>query len=190
MKKLKLLMLPLLFAGLVSFAQGSNPTVVLETNYGKIEVELYPKKAPLTVKNFLKYVENGHYNGTIFHRVIDNFMIQGGGFDPKFSEKKTESPIKNEAFNGLKNEEGTLAMARTSVVDSATAQFFINVRNNPHLNHRSKTNEGFGYAVFGKVKKGMSVVNRIKKSKTHRRGNYFDVPVEPIVIKSAKALKK
>ena len=162
--------------------------VQLETNYGNITLELDEEKAPITVKNFLGYVKAGHYNGTIFHRVIDNFMIQGGGFDKEMVQKKTNSPIKNEAHNGLSNEAGTVAMARTNEVNSATSQFFINVKNNEFLNHKNPSPSGYGYAVFGRVIEGMSVVNRIKKVRTGSKGHYQDVPMEPIVIKNVTKL--
>lgn len=169
---------------LLSF-QAFSQVVILETTSGNIEITLNEAKAPISVKNFLSYVDEGFYNGTIFHRVINGFMIQGGGFDEKFSEKKTKNPIKNEAGNGLSNEVATIAMARTGVVDSATAQFFINVNDNSPLNHRDETVPGFGYAVFGKVTKGMDVVNKIKMVKTGNRGPHGDVPLENIVIKKA-----
>lgn len=163
-------------------AMAANPKVTIKTNKGNIDVELFEDKAPITVKNFLAYVSKGHYKGTIFHRVINNFMIQGGGFDKDMKEKSTGAQIKNEATNGLKNETGTLAMARTNVVDSATAQFFINVNDNAFLDHRDTSDQGFGYAVFGKVTSGMPVVNKIKMVKTGTRGMYEDVPAEPVVI--------
>jgi len=166
-----------------------NPVVVLDTSMGSIKVELYADKAPVTVKNFLEYVNSGHYDGTVFHRVIPNFMIQGGGMTADLKEKKSRAPIKNEAGNGLKNERGTLAMARTSVVDSATAQFFINVKDNDFLNHRDETSQGFGYAVFGKVIEGMDVVDKIKAVPTGSRSGHQDVPLEAVVIKSAKEVK-
>lgn len=169
---------------LISFEVFSQ-VVILETTSGNIEITLNEKKAPISVKNFLSYVDEGFYNGTIFHRVINGFMIQGGGMDEKMKEKKTKDPIKNEAGNGLSNEAATVAMARTGVVDSATAQFFINVNDNTPLNHRDETASGFGYAVFGKVTKGMDVVNKIKMVKTANRGPHGDVPVENIVIKKA-----
>jgi cyclophilin family peptidyl-prolyl cis-trans isomerase len=165
-------------------AQG-NPIVIMETDAGAIELELFQDKAPISVANFLSYVEKGHYNGTIFHRVINGFMIQGGGLDKNMNEKKVGSPIKNEATNGLQNEAGTLAMARMSAPDSATAQFFINFENNSFLDHRDN-GQGFGYAVFGKVKSGMSVVSKIKMAKTGNVKGYSDVPVDPIIIKSMK----
>lgn len=156
---------------------------------GKIKVELDPEKAPITVKNFLSYVDKGFYNGTIFHRVKDNFVIQGGGFTKDMKEKETESPIKNEANNGLKNLRGTIAMARTMVIDSATAQFFINVIDNDFLNYKDDSIRGYGYCVFGKVIEGMDVVDKIKVVKTHSVGPHDDVPVEPIIIKSIKRQK-
>lgn len=156
--------------------------VVIKTSLGDIKAELYSDQAPLTVKNFLQYAEDGHYNGTIFHRVISNFMIQGGGFTPDMNQKPTRAPIKNEAANGLKNARGTLAMARTSVIDSATSQFFINVKDNDFLNHSSPTPQGFGYCVFGKVVEGMDVVDKIKSVRTGNRGPFQDVPVETVEI--------
>ena len=170
----------LLVASFTAFA--SNPKIVIKTNKGDIEAELFEDKAPISVKNFLSYVEKGQYKATIFHRVINNFMIQGGGFDKDMKEKSVGAPIKNEAGNGVKNETGTLAMARTNVVDSATAQFFINVNDNAFLDHRDNTDQGFGYAVFGKVTSGMPIVNKIKMVKTGSRGPYEDVPTEPVVI--------
>ena len=166
-----------------------NPVVVLETSQGTIRIELYPDKAPITVKNFLDYVNAGHYDGTIFHRVIPGFMVQGGGMTADMKEKKSREPIKNEAGNGLKNERGTLAMARTSVVDSATAQFFINVANNDFLNHRTESAQGYGYAVFGKVTEGMDVVDKIVKVPTRTVGFHENVPSEPVVITKASVAK-
>jgi len=151
-------------------------------------MELFEAEAPISVKNFLEYTNSGFYNGTIFHRVIANFMIQGGGFTTDFNSKPTKAPIKNEAGNGLKNQRGTLAMARTGVVDSATAQFFVNVVDNDFLNQRDKTQQGFGYAVFGKVVEGMDVVDKIAAVKTVTRG-FPDVPEKQVVIKSIKVLK-
>jgi cyclophilin family peptidyl-prolyl cis-trans isomerase len=162
-----------------------NPIVIMETDAGTIELELFQEKAPISVANFLTYVDKGHYNGTIFHRVINGFMIQGGGLDKDMNEKKVGTPIKNEATNGLSNEVGTLAMARMNAPDSATAQFFINVENNSFLDHRDR-GQGFGYAVFGKVKSGMSVVTKIKMAKTGVVKGYSDVPLVPIFIKSVK----
>lgn len=158
--------------------------VVMETNMGAIEIELNEEKAPITVKNFLAYVDSKFYNGLIFHRVIDNFMIQGGGYDEKMKEKATKAPIKNEASNGLRNDTGTIAMARTADPNSATAQFFINVSDNSSLNYPSP--DGHGYAVFGKVTSGMHVVNRIKKVKTGDLNGHQNVPMDPVIIKSVK----
>ena len=166
--------------------QSENRVVELKTSEGKIRIELWVDKAPISVKNFLDYVEEGFYNGTIFHRVIDNFMIQGGGFTADMVPKKPHQPIKNEAANGLKNENGTIAMARTNVVDSATCQFFINVKDNDFLNHRDNSPSGFGYAVFGKVIEGMEVVDKIKKVPTTTIGANQNVPVKPVVIENAR----
>lgn len=166
------------------------PVVQFDTTHGQIVIELNAEKAPVTVANFLDYVESGHYDGTIFHRVIDNFMIQGGGMDADMNEKRTGTPIKNEADNGLKNDTGTIAIARTSDPHSATAQFFINVKNNDFLNYSSPTPQGWGYAVFGKVTEGMDVVNQIKGVPTGRFGYHSDVPTTPIVINSATVIKK
>nr|WP_242620139.1 peptidylprolyl isomerase [Moraxella caviae] len=164
--------------------------VQLETSMGDIVLELNAEKAPATVANFLDYVESGHYDGLIFHRVIDGFMIQGGGMDAQMNEKRTGTPIKNEADNGLKNDVGTIAMARTQDPHSATAQFFINVKDNDFLNYSSPTVQGWGYAVFGRVIDGMDVVNQIKGVPTGRFGYHADVPREPIVINSAKVVSK
>lgn len=162
------------------------PVVVLETSKGNIEIELYNDKASNTVENFLKYVDKGHYNGTIFHRVIPSFMIQGGGFTAEMTEKPTYKGITNEADNGVSNRKGTLAMARTSDPHSASAQFFINVKDNGFLDHSGKTPDGWGYAVFGEVKSGMDVVEAIKDVKTTKKNGHSDVPVEAVVIKTAK----
>lgn len=159
--------------------------VVIETSVGTIKVELFPDKAPITVKNFLSYVDDKHYDGLIFHRVIKNFMIQGGGMDSNMVQKKTKDPIKNEASNGLKNDRGTIAMARTSVPDSATSQFFINTKDNGFLN-KAESQDRVGYCVFGKVIEGMDVVDKIEGSRTARG----DVPVETISIKSITKAKK
>ena len=167
-----------------------NPQIVLETSSGKIIIELFPDKAPGTVKNFLAYVKADFYTDTVFHRVIPNFMIQGGGLTADMNSKPTQTPIKNEADNGLKNERGTIAMARTADPDSATAQFFINTVNNEFLDHRSKDPQGWGYAVFGKVIEGMEVVDAISGVKTETRGVFRDVPSEPVVIRNAKRLKR
>lgn len=159
--------------------------IVLKTNYGPITVELDFEKAPISAANFQQYAEDGFYDGTLFHRVIDNFMIQGGGFDPGMQEKDNRDSIENEADNGLQNVTGTLAMARTSEPHSATSQFFINISDNDFLNHRSKTDQGWGYAVFGRVTDGMSVVNKIKNCETTSAGGQQDVPVTEVIIESA-----
>jgi peptidyl-prolyl cis-trans isomerase B (cyclophilin B) len=172
-----------------SMAAAGNPKVEMETSKGKMVIELFPEKAPETVKNFLNYVEAKFYDGTIFHRVIPKFMIQGGGFTSDMKKKTGGTPIKNEADNGLKNERGTIAMARTGDPHSATAQFFINSVNNDFLNHKSKTQQGWGYVVFGKVISGMDVVNAISAVKTVTRGGYRDIPAETIEIRSARVLK-
>ena len=166
-----------------------NPKVVLDTSKGKIVLELYLQKAPETVVNFLSYVDAKFYDGTIFHRVIPSFMIQGGGFTVFMKRKPGKGPIKNEADKGLKNDRGTIAMARTGDPHSATAQFFINSANNDFLNHKNKTQQGWGYAAFGRVIAGMDVVDAISAVKTTRRGSYSDVPVEPVAIRSARRLK-
>jgi peptidyl-prolyl cis-trans isomerase B (cyclophilin B) len=166
--------------------QTKNPVVVMSTSLGDVRIELNAEKAPVTTQNFLDYVNESFYDGLIFHRVIPGFMIQGGGFDPQMKQKGTKAPIKNEAANGLKNQVGTIAMARTNVVDSATAQFFINVKDNDFLNHRTASADGFGYAVFGQVIEGMDVVQKIEKVKTGNRGFHQDVPVENVVIQSVK----
>jgi peptidyl-prolyl cis-trans isomerase B (cyclophilin B) len=170
----------------LAIAEAENPMVVLKTSQGDITLELYPDKAPITVKNFIQYVEDGFYDGTIFHRVINSFMIQGGGFDNKMSKKATRSPIKNEAANGLKNDRGTIAMARTMVPDSATAQFFINtVNNNRSLDFKSPSRSGIGYCVFGRVIEGLEVVDKIEAVKTGIKGGMRDVPKEVVLIESA-----
>ncbi len=162
------------------------PVVIIETSEGKIEVELNREKAPISVENFLKYTDEGFFNGTIFHRVIKNFMVQGGGFDEKMSQKKTHEQIKNEASNGLKNDKYTLAMARTNVVDSATAQFFINSKNNDFLNYKDPSPSGYGYAVFGKVVSGQDVVDKIEAVPTTTKDGMSDVPSKTVSIKSVK----
>ncbi len=168
-------------------SEQSNPVVVFETSKGEIKLELNAEKAPKTVANFLEYVDEGHYNGTIFHRVIANFMIQGGGFDEGMREKDTRDPIENEADNGLQNEKGAVAMARTSDPHSATAQFFINtVDTNGFLDHTAKSGQGWGYCVFGKVVEGLDVVDQIRQVDTGRKGMHQDVPVEPVTINTAR----
>jgi peptidyl-prolyl cis-trans isomerase B (cyclophilin B) len=166
--------------------EGKNPVVTMSTTMGDIRIELDAEKAPVTTKNFLDYVSEGFYDGLIFHRVIPGFMIQCGGFDPQMKQKGTKSPIKNEATNGLKNKVGSIAMARTNIVDSATAQFFINVKDNEFLNHTSPSPDGFGYAVFAQVVEGMDVVHAIEKVKTGNRGLHQDVPVDAVVINSVR----
>jgi cyclophilin family peptidyl-prolyl cis-trans isomerase len=166
--------------------QTKNPVVLMSTSLGNIRIELDAEKAPVTSQNFLDYVNESFYDGLIFHRVIPGFMIQGGGFDAQMKQKGTKAPIKNEAANGLKNEVGTIAMARTNVVDSATAQFFINVKDNDFLNHRGASADAFGYTVFGRVSEGMDVVQKIEKVKTGNRGFHQDVPVEAVVIHSVR----
>ena len=163
--------------------------VVIKTSLGDIKVKLAADKAPLTVANFLSYAEAGHYNGTIFHRVIDGFMIQGGGFDANMRQKPTTAPIKNEAANGLANKRGTLAMARTMVVDSATSQFFINVKDNAFLDFQAPTPQGFGYCVFGEVVEGMDVVDRIKGVRTGMKAGMSDVPLETVEILSVSKVE-
>jgi peptidyl-prolyl cis-trans isomerase B (cyclophilin B) len=163
-----------------------NPVVLMSTSMGNIRIELDAGNAPITTKNFLEYTSKGHYDGLIFHRVIPGFMIQGGGMDAQMNEKKNNSPIKNEAANGLKNKLGSVAMARTNVVDSATSQFFINVKDNDFLNHKSTAPAEFGYAVFGQVVGGMDIVHSIEKVKTGRKGGHDDVPVAAVVINSVK----
>ena len=168
---------------------GDNPKVVLDTSKGKIVLELYLQKAPETVVNFLSYVDAKFYDGTVFHRVIPSFMIQGGGFTVFMKRKPGKRPIKNEADKGLKNDRGTIAMARTGDPHSASAQFFINSANNDFLNHKNKTQQGWGYAAFGRVIAGMDVVDAISAVKTTRRESYQDVPVEPVAIRTARRLK-
>ena len=160
--------------------------VKLKTNHGDISLELDAEKAPLTVENFLQYVRDGFFNNTIFHRVIDGFMIQGGGFEPGMNQKPTRAQVKNEADNGLKNDAYTVAMARTTDPQSATAQFFINLSNNDFLNHTSATPQGWGYCVFGKVVAGQDVVDKIRKVRTGSRAGHQDVPTDDVVIESAE----
>ena len=179
-KKVGSILLLVLIAGCSSMN-----IVVMETSMGTIEIELNQDKAPISVENFKNYVKEGYYDGLIFHRVIDGFMVQGGGFDENMVQKPTEDQIKNEANNGLKNDKYTLAMARTNVVDSATSQFFINVADNDFLNYKSDNPAEYGYAVFGKVIKGQDVVDKIKGVKTATVGMFQNVPVEPVVITKA-----
>ncbi len=182
-------------AAVSAMAEGTNSTpetkkdtpmtinVVIDTSLGTIKAELYQDKAPITVSNFLAYVDESFYNGTIFHRVIPNFMVQGGGFTQDMNQKPTKAQIKNEAANGLKNDRGTLAMARTGVVDSATCQFFINLKNNDFLNYQNATPQGFGYCVFGKVTEGLDVLDKMAAVKTGRHpAGHADVPVETLKI--------
>jgi cyclophilin family peptidyl-prolyl cis-trans isomerase len=166
-----------------------NPQVLLETSMGNITIELFKEKAPITVRNFLGYVKEGFYDGLIFHRVIKDFMVQGGGMSESLEQKKPKFAIKNEATNGLSNTRGTLAMARTSVVDSATSQFFINTVDNLFLNHKGKQPDSFGYCVFGQVVQGMDVVDKIREVKTGNKNGHSDVPVEPVFIVSAKLIE-
>ncbi|MBT0665021.1 peptidyl-prolyl cis-trans isomerase [Geobacter pelophilus] len=189
-KKLFIALALCLITASVGFAAGGpakNPVVLMETSLGNVKIELFQKEAPISVKNFLDYTASGFYNGTIFHRVIGNFMIQGGGFTPDMVPKKTNAPIKNEASNGLKNDRGTIAMARTMDPNSATAQFFINVVDNPNLNRPNP--DGNGYAVFGKVVEGMDVVDKIKAVKTGMNKGFRDVPETMVLIKSVKLVK-
>jgi cyclophilin family peptidyl-prolyl cis-trans isomerase len=168
-----------------TLSQESNPVVVIDTSFGKIKVELFAKEAPITVKNFLGYVDDKFYDGTIFHRVIPDFMIQGGGMEPGLKEKKTREPIKNEAGNGISNKKGTIAMARTNVPDSATAQFFINTKDNNFLD-RAQARDNVGYAVFGRVIEGMDVVDKIRQVETGNQGGHQNVPAKDVVIRSIR----
>lgn len=185
----KIILLLLLSLSLAATACGYE-YVIIETSYGDITVELNDQKAPQTVTNFLAYVDTQHYSDTIFHRVIKDFMIQGGNFTVDMTPKKTRAPIKNEATNGLRNLRGTIAMARTSVVDSATSQFFINLKDNGFLDHKNRTQQGYGYAVFGKVVEGMDVVDKIGHARTHNFSRFRDVPVEPVVIRQIKRIER
>ena len=188
MKKILGAICALLLSSTVAIA--ANPQVELKTNLGIITVELYPEKAPQTVKNFLQYVQSDFYKGTVFHRVIPGFMIQGGGFSPDFTQQPTRDPVRNEAANGLKNETGTIAMARTPDPHSATAQFFINVADNAFLDHTAPTARGYGYTVFGRVVKGMDVVNKIAQLATGSGGPFpKDVPQQEVVIQDVNLVE-
>ena len=190
MLSVKVLVLCFVVLGMVAgSARAANPVVVMETSMGTIKIELFEDKAPGTVKNFLQYVEDKHYDGTIFHRVMPDFMIQGGGMESGLKEKKTRDPIKNESNNGLSNLKGTLAMARTSKPDSATSQFFINIKDNTFLD-RAKATDGVGYCVFGRVIEGMDVVDKIKDVETANVGGHEAVPKKDVVIKSVKVVKE
>ena len=191
----KIMALLALFAVLAiapGFAQAGNadPVIKLETTMGDIVIRLNERKAPITCANFVQYVKSGHYDGAIFHRVIKDFMIQGGGFADNMKEKPTHAPIRNEANNGLKNEKYTMARARTKDPHSASAQFFINTRNNNFLDFKSQKNGEWGYAVFGKVIQGQNVVDQIEKAATGRRAGHDDVPTEPVIIKKAVVLEQ
>ncbi len=166
----------------------NDPIVLMSTSAGDVKIELYRDKAPATVANFLAYVNDKFYDGTVFHRVIPDFMVQGGGFTPDMKQKPTKAAIKNEAGNGLKNQFGTLAMARTSDINSATAQFFINTKDNDFLDHKDDSMQGYGYCVFGKVIEGSDVVQKIEGVETTSKGPYENVPVEPVVIKSIRVI--
>ncbi len=181
----------ILCAGIAGAAEpaAKNPLVLMQTSMGNIKLELFTAEAPLTVKNFLDYVASGFYNGTVYHRVIPDFMIQGGGFTPNLKQKPAGAPVKNEADNGLKNLRGTIAMARTMVIDSAMAQFFINVKDNGFLDHSDKTVKGYGYAVFGKVIEGMDVVDKIAAVRTSALRGFPNFPTTPIVIESVKVVE-
>ncbi len=170
--------------------EGTNPVVLVKTSMGDLKIQLFQDKAPVSVENFLAYVDAGFYDGTIFHRVIDGFMVQGGGFATDMSKKETRAPIKNEAMNGLSNKQGTVAMARTNIVDSATSQFFINVVDNKFLDHKNGTPRDYGYAVFGEVIAGMDVVDKIKAVKTGAKGPFSsDCPLEPVIIQSVRRVE-
>lgn len=177
------------FMGALTASAADNPRVKLTTNFGVIVVELYPDKAPNTVKNFLQYVNSGHYNGTIFHRVIKGFMIQGGGLEPGLKDKPSRDPIRNEADNGLRNDTGTIAMARTGDPHSATDQFFINTHDNDFLNFSARNAKGWGYTVFGKVVEGMDVVTKIEFTPTYKDAARQDVPIKDVIIEKAEVVK-
>lgn len=183
---MKRLLVSLFLFSWIASALAANPIVEMRTSHGTIELELFADKAPKSVENFIEYVKSGHYNGTVFHRVIDGFMIQGGGFDAGLSQKPTRAPIQNEAKNGLRNEAGTLAMARTSDPHSASAQFFINLADNRFLDYPSR--DGWGYAVFGKVTRGFDVVQKIGRTATRTLKGYQDVPEQPVTIESVRVI--
>jgi peptidyl-prolyl cis-trans isomerase B (cyclophilin B) len=188
MKKILFVITGLFLSSIVLASE--KPVILMETNMGNVEIELYPKKAPKTVENFLRYVNEDFYNETTFHRVIKNFMIQGGGFTTDYLKKKNHAPVANEAFNGLRNDRGTIAMARTNIPHSATSQFFINTRNNNPLNFTSQTPRGWGYTVFGKVIKGIETVDRIENTRTGPGGIFpTDVPQTQVVIKKMTVVK-
>jgi cyclophilin family peptidyl-prolyl cis-trans isomerase len=190
MMSVKVIVLCFVVLGVVAgSARAANPVVVVETSMGSFKVELFEDKAPVTVKNFLQYVEDKHYDGTIFHRVISDFMIQGGGFEPGMKEKKTRDPIKNESNNGLSNLKGTLAMARTNEPNSATAQWYVNVKDNTFLD-KAKARDGVGYCVFGRVIEGLDVVEKIKAVDTDTVKGHENVPVKDVTIKSVKVVKE
>ncbi len=190
MKKLLIMITVLMMTATTALAQSKAPVkVMMETSMGNIELELYPDKAPKTVENFVKYANQGYYNNLIFHRVINGFMIQGGGMDVNMKQKATQAPIAIESSNGLKNERGTIAMARTNDPNSATSQFFINHKDNPFLNYKAPTAQGYGYAVFGKVTQGLDVVDKIAVVKTANKMGHGDVPTTPVYIKSVKVIK-
>ena len=189
MNKICALLLTVMLFCSVSYAADVPTNIVFETVKGNIEIELYKDKAPETVANFLSYVKEGFYDGTVFHRVIKGFMIQGGGFDTNLTQKETKPPIKNEADNGLKNEKGTIAMARTSDPHSATSQFFINTVDNGYLNFKAKQGSGWGYCVFGRVVKGMEAVEAIESTPTTQKGMMGDVPAEPMIIKKVRIVE-
>lgn len=190
MVSIKVMALCFVVLGVVaSSARAANPVVVIETSHGNIKIELFEDKAPVTVKNFLQYVEDKHYDGLIFHRVISDFMIQGGGFEPGMKEKKTRDPIKNESSNGLSNLKGTIAMARTSEPNSASAQWYINVKDNTFLD-KAKARDGVGYCVFGRVIDGMDVVDKIKNVETDTVKGFENVPTKDVIIKSVKVVKE
>ena len=163
-----------------------SPTVLFKTSLGEFTIELEPEEAPITVENFLRYIDDGFFDGTIFHRIVPGFVIQGGGLTPEFDNKETRAPIKNEAAKGLRNLRGTLSMARTNAVDSATSQFFVNLKDNAFLDHKSGS---FGYAVFGRVTRGMDVIDQIAKVRTGKRKGYDDAPLESVTIESARRVQ-